>query len=555
MNRLIPPQDIGMPYHGLALNGQATVGLKTVSVNGTGPCTVVRHPSALGNRRNIQQQTRDGTLGFEWRDYALLCGYNRAVNGGPEIGAGSWLYCDPAGSTWLMKIQQSIIDNTPDVTNQKTRLEVVCQSLFGRFGRTGPDPFVLATLDWVPTFPSWYISGPVEPYMMANNLICSNELAVVPNQDGSNVIINAHTTNGTIIDEVYVEAQAHLDNNQRYALVGVLRVEVSGSGDLDTGAGLSATLAVEDEYEALVVDRTVILNYSDPYPVFSAPFVDVSPESVWGPADGYPEDTIKEITTTSTWQLDSGSTTFRRNVTSTDTRAVIYRRHEGNIVREYIREYAIDWYQNRTGTFSQTTTWRAVSQPGGGKSWEFEACRDESNDRGYTQTATEVDRLYEQYDIFGTVVGIQALDQRYYSETTPNDLCHPDSVVETNCGCVASSVSASLTETDTVTCNGLTYADSMTLAEMDPGVRIFMLSSGTFNVVADFIKPDEVNRQEESTVLGVGDGTLNTLETRIESYADGGTPPDWLWYVSYQPVTEESTVNEFGVGNDVPQYF
>jgi len=80
MNRLIPPQDIGMPYHGLALNGEATVGLKTVSVNGTGPCTVVRHPSAQGNRRNIRQQKRDAALGFEWRDYALLCGYNRAVN-------------------------------------------------------------------------------------------------------------------------------------------------------------------------------------------------------------------------------------------------------------------------------------------------------------------------------------------------------------------------------------------------------------------------------------------------------------------------------------------
>jgi len=554
MNRLIPPQDIGMPYHGLALNGEATVGLKTVSVNGTGPCTVVRHPSALGNRRNIRQQTRDSTLGFEWRDYALLCGYNRALNGGPEIGTGSWLYCDPAGSTWLMKIQQSIIDNTPDITNQKTRLEVVCQSLFGRFGRSGPDPFVLATLDWVPTFPSWYVSGTVEPYMMANNLTCDEELAVVPNPDGSDVIINAYTTNGTIIDEVYVEGQAHLDYSQRYALVGVINVAVSGTGDIDTGAGLSATISVSDEYEDLVLSRTVVVGESDPFPVWSSPWVDSDPSIAIGDANEFPENTIEEMVTTRQYTLSSGSTTFQRNVTETDTSAIIYRRHEGNIVRDYHRETSTNYSQNYSGSFSQSSFWKAVSQPGGGLAWEFESCGTSSNTIEYAENIVAIDRLEENYDCFGTVIGISALIQETSDSTTRGPMCPPNTSVATFCGCPTSGTSDSSTS-ESVTCNTLSYANGTLLSEIDPSVRIFMLSSGTFNVVADFIKPDFVNRQEESTVIGVGDGNVNTLQSRTEAYADGGTPPGWLWYVSYQPVTEESTVNEFGVGNDVPQYF
>lgn len=252
-----------MPWHGLAVNGELTTladGIKTITKSPDnfdewGPCVVVRHPSAPGaSARTTEQLAKDATHGYDWRDYALLTGINKTVNGAVDLGAKSWLYIDPAGVTWLLRLD--ITANVNDVT-----FEVVRVAAFGRFGiqRTYSDT-VIASLVWAPDIPSWY-TGSVTAADVVQKIDVFRHYNLCPNEDGTLAYFNIHCFDFDYNRDLYLETtpmgEYTVGDNSR-ALIGVLKIDVSGTGDLDNnGDGVAATCVEHYTFEGGLVTARV----------------------------------------------------------------------------------------------------------------------------------------------------------------------------------------------------------------------------------------------------------------------------------------------------------
>lgn len=272
MRPMPPIKWMGMPWHGLADGGVLTTPLDgNKMVAGDGGAVTVRHPSALGAVRNLAQQTKDAAYGHEWRDYALLCGTMRAVDGGPALGANRWLYCAPDGRTWVMSVEKAVSGAT-------FTLEIWRRGLFGAF-RIGGVPHTIADqkvgqLDILFVLPGDYSGGET-----ANSVAASAYLdrasCVVPNPAGSSVFVHVMADKDVFhATKISIEG----DDAGTYAIVPVT---ISGSGDVNAnGIGISANFGTVDRYEDLVdedngsfggpssqpSDWTDCQNFSDPPP-------------------------------------------------------------------------------------------------------------------------------------------------------------------------------------------------------------------------------------------------------------------------------------------------
>ena len=369
------PDAFGMPYHGLAVDrektfAQGTDNEHTVRIHPSfGGSLLVRHPAAPGANRTPAQQAIDAALGYEWRDYALLTGFYRAFNGAHALGPNAWLYCAPNGTTWWLDLQYEFF-GTGD--NAYTRVSVVRKSLFGWFREDGdpigPAEATAATLDHVPALPTGY-SGPYTDAIYRRAIPLPG-ISVVPNEDGSEILVNMYKVGGDwlgdqVINSVYPLTKTGVTSYSlgqftwRDALAGVLRVSCSGSPDPETGAGLVVSITVDSEYDDLVIKDNIIPKAEPTLPAYSSScssdFDLTIPPTEQEINDG------KEVivTFTCTWDQGSGSITTRQ--VGRDAEAVSFKHFDGAIKN---KSYTDLWQEHSAAT-SGSAVWQERYQAEG----------------------------------------------------------------------------------------------------------------------------------------------------------------------------------------------
>jgi hypothetical protein len=349
--------EVGMPWHGKALDNVLTTPAGNKTINGTGGCIPVRHPAAPGVSRSPEQVARDTAQGHTWRNYGLLCGNARAFNGGPEIGATKWLYCQPDGRTWVMEVVTSV--SGADLT-----IEIWRRALFRVFGRqyTTTDQKVGETTITF-TLPPEY-TGTVTAAQCAANASVDKASQIVPNPAGNSVFVHVTCTNG-VYDATTANFEASVPLRQVFAIV---QVTLSGNGDPTIGgAGITAAFPNTDTYEALRTESVDDLNVGDFPPAgwgdCSCVFFDPNPDP--------PTAAGQTKTTTNTCTVaNSGEQIFHRTASGFWRDAIIYRTHLGDVVvraRDYIG--SVDEHEVSGGPDVREDDYVSVEGPPGVFSW------------------------------------------------------------------------------------------------------------------------------------------------------------------------------------------
>lgn len=543
MNLFDQATAIGMPFHGLAVDGVLTTPSGDKTINGAGPaaypgtgaCVLVRNPQAPGANRNPAQLAIDAANGHDWRDYALLCGIDRHVNGGPAIGQNAWLYIDGNGVPWICTVEQTAIASQLDI-------EVWRRALFGRFGRQyAINDELLASFSWTPQMPSWYTGGVTATDVVAD-AFANNIVALVPSPDGASLIINVHGSSQDVAS-VFPETNFGAGN-----LLSILTVSVSGSGDPNNGGlGISATIVESASFETdLVTLRTEIVDTdgsNDPSPQWqvncTAP---TYPPSEPTPAQADANATTLLQHSTSYGGLIQGGLTDYLSRIESESTAIIYRTHRGDITRhDRSVSYDRNVHTNPAGTRFADATWEAYWDDPPGQSptprWRFLSCGPVSGQithdlqrQGYTETLIEV-------SAFGTTEGVHVvIDDR---EDTQREFWD---------GCTTACIGHDFTSTQNLgdaafsyTCNGESYPQGTgTLA---PEAGMAWKAPNLFVVFSDFTLPDGANRRYTQRWVGDGEAAAAELwsdvSTWLLSHYQNHFPSPLHLRSSFQPVTME----------------
>lgn len=420
----------GAPYHGLATNGTLThayAGTLSVSYDGgtnadlIGPCVYVKNPTAPGLIRNTAQAAKDSAESMEWRDYALLTGVNRAFTGSPdaELGPFRWLYADPTGNTWRLNLAYA--KDTDTIT-----FEVHLDAIFGRFGV--PRAFsssLLASLVWSPDIPSWYTPGyTASDIVTAVNLDFNYTLAIA--EDGSEVYVHIWCADATINAAVFKETTAQVaGHNTARALIGVLKITLTGSGDLDaSGSGITATLVENLAYEGGIVTGRTASSAATPPSTITCDYIQITATTDWPEFPGIDcTDTIfttfDQVFSFSYTGATSGSSAGDELAFS----AILYRTPDGDVVRDFdLISGRQNWTFSACGSYTKTWhiancavspyTYTTPAESGG---WYYDpaATTYAGNAIAGRLAVTEVNRHYEKITVCGTV----SVESNLYQET------------------------------------------------------------------------------------------------------------------------------------------
>jgi len=223
---------VGLPYHGKVVgstlhlpNGDTMAHPSAAD----GAVWVVRNPLAPGAVRNTDQAASDAAAGREWRDYALLSGENRVI-GGQALGANAWLYCDGAGTAW-------VIDSSISGDGSNISVSIVLRSVFGRFH---PEPARYAAINRTLFSQSYsYASLGIAGMDLDAGLIGS--AATEPSLSGARVAFNIYLTAASStpdFDVGYGGAQVSLGAVIELGLTGIGSLDAATLGD---GIGASHT--------------------------------------------------------------------------------------------------------------------------------------------------------------------------------------------------------------------------------------------------------------------------------------------------------------------------
>lgn len=546
---------IGMPFHGLAVNnilakpgGDKTICDPALSrtMQTVGQCVPVRHPQAQGATRNATQQANDAAAGMEWRDYALLCGPGRHINGGPALGTMQWLYCDPGGPTWIIRLDGVKAGGT-------ITFDVWIEAIFGRLGRARAfTAQKIGTLAWSPDIPSWYGGGYTQADVVAAiDLDWINTLAF--SQDGAECYINIFSFDQGINEDVYQETTPSGrkgDWNVFSALVGVAKVAISGSGDLGAnGAGISANVTAELDYEGGIVTSRIGSSGGGGFIDMPCAFIDVSAVQDWPPypGDGFPPDCIEDTgTTTYSASLKNDDVTgkgpvdSREGITAQHT-AILYRTPDGDVVREF--DYYVgreNWAVTVSGGFVEI---HDLTNCAGGPSWGIAGMTPTGAPIVGDYTTWTRDGYSVKVTVCGTVVtdvGYERVVQRDGFWECANTQSMPDGI-----WLDSGRDSPYWTETASTTINGV---------ETSPGTDIFAAHevrqlAQNLHYVATYLSQadNESTRDLDEHVVGIsdtGNASIVWSGTSIDTYRPGSSAmPDLpnlreiVW--SYQPVTGE----------------
>lgn len=354
----------GQPWHGLAVDGVLTTPAGPKTIAGDGGAIVVRHPMAPGVNRTPEQLANDAALGQEWRDYALLCGSARAVDGGQELGANAWLYCAGDGRTWVMTVEKTY------TAGAVATFEIWRRDLFGNF-RTPPHQVsdekvgeVVVTF----TLPPEY-AGAITAAQVAADAAVNLAAAIVPNPAGSSVFLHVLSQ----FEEVYPATYVAIGGLGR-AAAAIIECTLSGNGDVASqGVGVVAAFPVVEHYATLRIETDTDLHVGASLSSLSPPWDDCSgtidPDPPPNPASAgltY----VQHEDYSPTW--DGSTHVWQTSSASKNRRATVYRTHHGDVVvaRKHYnlqrREYTISG-----GSIRKTITYVSVANdPPPGFHWE-----------------------------------------------------------------------------------------------------------------------------------------------------------------------------------------
>ena len=250
LNDLKPLSAIGMPYHGLAVNNKLTTLTDgDITVTGDGGAVVFRHPGAPFATRNTAQQALDAAKGWEWRDYALLCGTQRAINGGPQLATHEWLMADADGTVYVMYVV--CVPSAADVAVQVWR-----GPPFGRFGRdySALTDTLIGTETVTITLPDDYTGG-LTATQVAAGASCAYASCIVPDPTGRSVFLHLLADSDVF---VATSAGSFVGANGG-SVYAIIEVALSGAGESIACSFPNTDLYVPD----LVFEETADVVYGE----------------------------------------------------------------------------------------------------------------------------------------------------------------------------------------------------------------------------------------------------------------------------------------------------
>ena len=217
---------IGLPYHGLVKDSRLILpggGLKAYNQPNGGHAWVVKNTTKANSRTRTDEEVAwDTARGYRWQDYALLSGQDKII-GSVELGKSDWLYSDPAGTVWRLRVEL-----TPDPPDIEVTVKVV-----GRFGHfmAGADADAtlsrtIGTLTHTVVLPAWWDFDSTADDLATNATFDPEHLDHAP--DGSPACLNIHSY-------IYPE----------YGLIAWVEIAVTGTGSTDPETfsnGISAAL-------------------------------------------------------------------------------------------------------------------------------------------------------------------------------------------------------------------------------------------------------------------------------------------------------------------------
>ena len=548
------PKEIGMPYHGLAVDGILAhpTGDKDIEMpDYSGTCKLIRHPLATGPVRNTNQLAHDAANSLEWRDYALMTGASNGINGSQGLGVESWLYCDPGGNTWVV----NIVDTNTGGTHRTVELWI--KEIFGRFGKDYEiTPRLLATLDFVPTIPSWYTgSTTLATLVSRTSFLQPTSINFLP--DGSEAYINGYCTNTDTSNEVYEETQPYNITGiyQGFSMIGVLKATITGTGDINNdGAGITATLDLDMEYEVDQIIRRDSYGFGeftpDPEPTCSVSSTGVP----IAPAQDCPAGEL-----TLQWDYEFflnpvGATSGISGKQGQDYEAVLYKSHYGLIKRTYKNFFETTFDFQYGGQHKITYNLSNCDKGNGiwpgyttGTQWYVASCSANGGDSLWSQRTTDSKGVQETiYNIYGV-----EYSHNYFSNNVQRDR---NQASQDTCGGTGTGLPCCINggacpddpsefeEIQTATLNGVLvpYSASTTLYN-----DLRVIGPNLVYVALDHPNPSLTDRAMIETVAVVNEaGVVGQALDMTTNHADLPGPrymPDTRELVwSYQPVTEES---------------
>ena len=533
MNRLRPFTMIGYPFHGLAVNGTLTHVTGDKPVNGDGGNIVVRHPAAPVKTRSPGQLIADAANNLEWRNYALLCGSNRAVNGGAELGSNAWLYCAPDGRTWIVTVDTSVVGDTLNV-------EVWRRKLFGLWKHGTPyaiNDELLVTQAVQFVLPVEYV-GAITANECAADAGVPYAACIVPDPAGSSVYVHVLCDN-----DVYdaTKCQYHGDDQSLYAII---ELDLSGSGDPDNGGvGISCTVPNVDLYDDLVVTRTsdktfgqpVAIAYPDGTFTSTVSTYDDPPPAI-GAGDPCPiGQTYEEVHECQ--PVNSGVTNQWQHGPALERHSVIHRTHHGDLVRREAENYLqLDYNHIVPGDMRRTVHWLSVDDGNNGCQWQIQGFTDEVTARQLTYAKLFGDGGFG-YDFNGGQISEGAFwsyTEAYTESYSGFGTGKPCSTYGYTGSLVNVPHAAELTFSGGALTNGMTVAD----LDIRGGVSIW---PGVIIAGWNFKKPDNSgSRVYHSTFIGLGEAGAQAMYSNdFETFAIPPGLGDVVTGWSFQPVTME----------------
>lgn len=555
MNKLPNFCALGMPWHGLATDGELSTtldGTKTIvePAGVVGICIPVVHPAAPGATRNTAQETRDTAHGFDWRDYALLCGDDHAINGCPdaEIGQKRWLYCDTNGPTWIVGLRTTVGSTT-------ITFELWLEGIFGRFGRQYDfTPSKLDELVWTPDIPSWYGGGYTAANVVSQINLASN-IMLAPSNDGTECYVNLICTSETVNDQLYNETR-YLSNGSSTAgdaLVGVLAVTISGNGDLsDDGSGITGEIVEDLAYEGgLVTGRSQWINEPEGTPLELD--VDFTPQATAPSTSACPATEETTFVFEASLSVVGGDSVYTTNRVGSEHTAILYKSPDGVVEREFVGHYDAYEYEVTTSGSYQTTFELSNCNTdgplfsyytGSGGDWYVKSCSQGAQTLAVNTRQRLINRAEITYTIFGEVYAIsyETIEESYdqdYVQTFPDT-----STQFPNCGSFPSDPATEYT--DTATLNGASLDTSGGIPSILFYHELRVLAPNLVYVALDYPQTSITTRDFDENVVGVNvDGVASEIYDDTTTHAPLGTTrkiPDLRELVwSWQPVTEDYT--------------
>lgn len=554
---------LGYPYHGLA-SGGAPVNFadgKSVTVYGTGSCIEARHPSAPGANRNTAELAADAARGWVWRDYALLTGDNRAFNGSidAQMGPNGWLYVDTNGLPWRITIEQQ----PPDFTNEWVEIQVWRRALFGRFKYLEDWSTItdeqIGSYKIVPVVPTWY-GGSYLSVDLLVNLFTEHPTCTVPNEDGSNCIVNVYSTSG-IAREVFPETTTGWGTSyDQRTLVEAFEIDLSGAGDLDlAGVGISATFNQLYDGPGLISGRVRVTGSTGSLPTFNYSSNTTLPD--------IPCDTIGATftgdETFSVNGLASGSIPYYQGQNRHIYTGILFVHHSGNITRYYRREkYGEFWYQE-SGSYSADVVYECTPTGWEKHSNQTTRCPGGINTLSTATRQRQVDDLEITYTFFDVTETYTFSAHRDDDSGTATSGFYPSDRGVVNFTCelaVGQDPQVLGTPIFTFLVNGETYPSSFaTIDELEINYELRFFSNNTVIAHLHYYTTSTANRYKRLRIA-----TTNNTQGQIEwsddsTYATPGQTDEYQsqpQFCSYQPVDETfAIVADYTAGQETKQYF